>query len=72
MQNGWTGSFIEKELCHLIPDNIVVQNEKKFKIAVKLYTENTKNLDALIVYPWKYSTVPLEIVSWTAWCLKYD
>lgn len=36
-------------MCHLIPNIIVVQNEKKKK-AVKLYTENTKNLDALIVY----------------------
>lgn len=35
-------------MCHLIPNIIVVQNEKKK--AVKLYTENTKNLDALIVY----------------------
>lgn len=31
---------------------------KKKKIAVKLYTENTKNLDALIVYMWKYSATP--------------
>lgn len=37
-------------MCHLIPNIIVVQNEKKKKKAVKLYTENTKNLDALIVY----------------------
>lgn len=29
--------------------NIVVQNEKKKKLAVKLYMENTKNLDALTV-----------------------
>lgn len=42
--------FISRELCLSIPD-IVVQNEKKnLKIAVKLYTGNTKNLDALIAY----------------------
>lgn len=39
---------------------------KKKKKAVKLYTENTKNLDALIVYTRKYSTIPLKIVPWTA------
>lgn len=47
----WMNWFISRELCLSIPDIIVVQNAKKnLKIAVKLHTGNTKNVDALIVY----------------------
>lgn len=44
--------LVDKELCHSVT-NMVVKDEK-IKITVKLYAENTKNLDALIVYTWKY------------------
>lgn len=52
-------------ISHLIPNIVVVQNGKKKRIkSSKLYTES-KSLDSLMMYSWKYSTVPLETVPWT-------
>lgn len=45
--------LVDKELCHSVT-NIMVVKDEKIKIKVKLYAEKTKNLDALIVYTWKY------------------
>ena len=47
----WINWFVSRELRHSAPDIIAVQDEKKnLKTAVKLYTGNTKDLDALIAY----------------------